>query len=127
MSEIKIPNGHQMVMPYLILPNAKKFYDFVKDVFDAKEVYRGLTDDGEIMHGEVNIGGSVIMYGQARDPWSPQPAGLYVYSKNGDETFRKAIEKGAKVVMEMEDKSYGRSGGVEDPFGNTWWITTIQE
>jgi uncharacterized glyoxalase superfamily protein PhnB len=50
-----------------------------------------------------------------------------VYSKNGDETFRKAIEKGAKVVMEMEDKSYGRSGGVEDPFGNTWWITTIQE
>ena len=26
------------------------------------------------------------------------------------------------VVMEIENKDYGRTGGVKDPFGNTWWI-----
>ena len=31
---------------------------------------------------------------------------------------------GAKLVTPVADQQYGRSGGVEDPFGLTWWITT---
>lgn len=126
MSKIKIPEGQQAVMPYLILPNAVNFYDFVRDVFDAEETYRGLTDENQIMHGEVNINGCKIMYGQTGGQWQAQPAGLFIYVADADETFKKALSKGAKVVLEIEDKDYGRSGGVVDPFGNVWWITSIK-
>ena len=64
------------------------------------------------------------MYADCTDEYTPQPAGLYVNVENADDTFKKALENGAEVVNEMSDKEYGRTGGVKDPFGNTWWITT---
>ena len=113
----------QVVIPYLVIPNADRFYDFVKKVFDGKETQRFLGEDQTIMHGEVNIGGSTIMFGNCSDEWTPQPAGLYISVENADETYQKALDHGATVVMELSDKEYGRTGGVKDPFGNTWWIT----
>ena len=49
---------------------------------------------------------------------------LFVYCEDADAMFNRAVEHGAKVLMPMADKDYGRTGGVEDPFGFTWWITT---
>lgn len=118
-----IQKGHQVVMPYLIIPNAEKFYGFVKKVFDGEETGRFLNPDGELMHGEVSIGGSTIMFGNSSDQWSSQPAGLYINVENADKTYQKALENGATIVMEVADKDYGRTGGVKDPFGNVWWIT----
>lgn len=112
----------QGVIPYLVIPNALQFYEFVQKVFGGKETARFLNDDQSLMHGEVNIGGSTIMFGNASEQWAPQPAGLYVNVENVDEIFQKALDNGATVVMGIEDKDYGRTGGVKDPFGNTWWI-----
>lgn len=121
---MQIQEGHQVVMPYLVIPQADKFYEFVKNVFDGKETQRFLNDDKKLMHGEVNIGGSTIMFGNCDEEWKPQPAGLYITVENADETYRKALENGATVVTELSDKDYGRTGGVKDPFGNIWWITS---
>lgn len=115
--------NHQTVTPYLVIPNALKFFDFVRDVFNGTESARFLNENGSLMHGEVNIGGSTIMFGNSSDQWSTQPAGLYINVENADAIFQKALQHGASVVMEMSDKDYGRTGGVKDPFGNTWWIT----
>ncbi|MDQ6905015.1 MAG: hypothetical protein M3139_18640 [Bacteroidota bacterium] len=41
---------------------------------------------------------------------------------DADETYKKAIEAGGISITEVADQSYGRSGGVKDPFGNSWWI-----
>ncbi len=112
----------QAVVPYLVIPNAIHFYEFVQKVFGGKETARFLNDDQSLMHGEVNIGSSTIMFGNASEKSTPQPAGLYVTVENADEIFQKALDNGATVVMEIEDKEYGRTGGVKDPFGNTWWI-----
>jgi PhnB protein len=112
----------QVVVPYLVIPNALQFYGFVQKVFGGTETARFLNDDQSLMHGEVNIGGSKIMFGNASEQWTPQPAGLYVSVQDADETFKKAIDNGATVVMEIQNKDYGRTGGVKDPFGNTWWI-----
>ena len=120
---MEIQKGHQVVMPYLVIPNAEKFYDFVQKVFDGQETARFLNDDQSLMHGEVNIGGSTIMFGNSSEQWRSQPAGLYISVENADETYKKALENGATVVMELSDKDYGRTGGVKDPFGNVWWIT----
>ena len=124
---MELQNGHQTVMPYLVIPNAIEFYDFVERVFDGKDLGRFLNDDQSLMHGEVNIGGSTIMFGNSSDQWSAQPAGLYINVEDADKTYQKALDNGATAVMEMSDKDYGRTGGVKDPFGNTWWITASKK
>lgn len=123
---MKLPEGHHQVIPYLILRNAEKFFDFTKQVFGATERHRSYHDDKKsLRHGEIGIGDSVIMFGQTSDNWGTENAGLFVYVEDADATFKKALANGATEVMPVTDQSYGRSGGVKDPFGNTWWITAV--
>jgi PhnB protein len=119
-----IPEGYQTVMPYLILKGAQEFMNFMKNVFKATEKYRAMRDETTIMHGEIQIGDSTIMFAEATDEYTFQPAGLFIYVPDADETFNKALSEGATEVTPMSNQSYGRSGGVKDPFGNTWWITS---
>jgi PhnB protein len=124
MEKLVIPPGYQQVMPYLILPRAEGFLPFMKKVFGATEKYKAMRDDTNIMHGELQVGESTIMYASSTDQIQPHTAGLFIYVPNADETYEKALAEGAESVMKMSDQSYGRSGGVRDPFGNVWWITT---
>lgn len=119
-----IPAGNNYVMPYLIVNNATAFIDFLQTVFDATERSRHLQDSSGIMHAEVLIGDSVIMLADATEKYPPSPAGMFVYVPDADLTYKKALENGSLSVLEMNDQPYGRTGGVKDPFGNTWWITT---
>ncbi len=124
---LKIPENYQTVMPYLIVKDAAKFISFMQTVFDAVETYKAMRDENIIMHAEIMIGGSTIMFADSTDTYGARNAGMFIYVDDADATFKKAIENGATVVNEMADQSYGRSGGVEDPFGNTWWITGISK
>jgi uncharacterized glyoxalase superfamily protein PhnB len=50
---------------------------------------------------------------------------LYLYVPNVDTSYQRALKAGAASVMEPADQFYGdRSGGVKDPFGNSWFIGT---
>jgi PhnB protein len=120
---MNLPEGYQTVMPYLILKDVAAFIDFTKKVFGAEELAVYRHDDGSIMHAEIQIGGSTIMMGQSNDDWGLQNAGLYINVEDTDSTFQKALDEGATVIMPIEDKDYGRTSGVKDPQGNTWWIT----
>ncbi|MBP1223192.1 VOC family protein [Flavobacterium sp. 1355] len=124
---MKLPIGHQTVMPYLILNGALQFIAFTKNVFNAKTLSKALHEDGTVMHAEVIIGESTIMVTDEIKDWTKQTANLFVYVPNADETFKKAIDAGATIVMELSDKDYGRTCGVTDPFGNVWWITSISK
>ncbi len=121
----KIPENYQTVMPYLIVKNASEFILFTQKVFEAKEIHKAMRDEHTIMHAEVMIGESTIMFADATEIYTTRTAGLFVYVNNADEAYKKAIEGGATIVTELSDQPYGRSGGVTDPFGNTWWITSI--
>lgn len=121
---IQNPDYYQTVMPYLILKNVAEFLEFTKKVFAAEEKMKYLDDDGRIVHTEIVIGDSTIMAGESNKDWSSQPAGLYINVESADETYQKAIEAGAESVMDLSDKEYGRTGGVKDSNGNTWWITS---
>lgn len=124
MEQVFIPEGYQRVMPYIIVKGADDFMQFMKTVFGATEKMAHRRDSGEIMHAEVFIGNSVIMFANAADQWQPMTAGLYIHVANVDETYQLALQQGATSVNPIADQDYGRSGGVQDPFGNTWWITT---
>jgi uncharacterized glyoxalase superfamily protein PhnB len=127
---MNLPKGHQVIMPYLMLNGAMKFIDFTKKVFDAEltaSMHR-LRDDGlTVNHSEIVIGGSTIMFSDATAQWPVQNANLFVYVKSADETFKKAVESGATTVMPLSDQDYGRTCGVTDPFGNVWWITSLNK
>ncbi|HLT08305.1 MAG TPA: VOC family protein [Cyclobacteriaceae bacterium] len=122
---MNLPEGYQTVMPYLILRDVAAFIDFAKNVFGATELARYGNEDGSIAHAEIQIGGSTIMMGQSNDDWGVQNAGLYIHVDNTDASFQKAVDEGATVIMPIENKEYGRTCGVKDPQGNTWWITQV--
>lgn len=102
--------------------------EFTRHVFHAEVSFSEPQDSGEkIRHAEVRIGGVVIMFADATEQWGEQPAGLFVYADNADETYRLALAHGATSVMEPSDREYGRACGVKDPVGNTWWITSLPD
>ncbi len=120
-----IPPQYQTVMPYLIVEGAEKFSNFTQAVFGAVEQLRVPRSPGVIMHAEINIGGSTIMFADATEQYPPRPAGMFIYVQDADETYARALYEGATAISPMADQPYGRSGGVMDPFGNSWWITSV--
>ncbi len=125
MEKLNIPEGHQTIMPYLILNGAEKFLEFALNVFNAKEISKHLTEDQKIMHAEIMIGDSTIMFANCNDQWDAQTAGLFIYVASADETYEKALSNGGQTILEPADKEYGRSCGIKDPLGNVWWITSV--
>ncbi len=122
---MNIPNGHQTVMPYLMLNGADTFINFVKLVFHAEVTFERKRDENYLMHAEVRINGSTLMFCDATDQWKAQNANLFVYVPNADETYQKAVAAGAETVMPLSDQDYGRTCGITDPTGNVWWITSV--
>lgn len=123
---MKKPEYYRTVMSYLVLKDVTAFLKFTKEVFGAEEKLKHTDDNGRIMHVEIVIGDSTIMAGESNEKWNSQPAGLYVNVNSADVTFQKALDAGATTVMELSDEDYGRTGGVKDSNGNTWWITSAE-
>ncbi|MCW3123101.1 MAG: hypothetical protein JWQ38_2593 [Flavipsychrobacter sp.] len=125
MQKVNIPEGYNQVMPYLIIKDAAGFLKFTQDVFGAEERMKHMRDEHIIMHAEIKIGDCSIMFADATDEFSSSTAGMFIYVVNADETYAKALAAGATSVMPMCDQPYGRTGGVKDPHGNTWWVTSV--
>jgi uncharacterized glyoxalase superfamily protein PhnB len=123
-----IPEGYHTVTPYLTVQGAETLLEFLQRAFDAVEQERVARADGTIGHAEVRVGDSMVMLAEARGEWKPMPSALYLYVKDTDATYRRALEAGACSLMEPADQFYGdRNAGVRDPVGNIWWIATHKE
>jgi PhnB protein len=123
-----IPVGYPTVTPYLIIRDAASAIEFYKKAFGATELLRITNDDGTIMHAEIKVGDSPVMIG---DDANPNPdkndsrISLHLYVEDVDRWINRAVSAGAKLVAQPEDKADGdRRGGVDDPFGFTWWMAT---
>jgi len=123
-----MPEGFHTATPYLIVEGAALLIDFLTRAFDAEEIERMQRPDGKIAHAEVKIGNSVIMMGDAGSQWKPMPGFIYLYVKDTDAAYNRALQAGAVSVMEPADQFYGdRNAGVRDPVGDIWWIATHKE
>jgi uncharacterized glyoxalase superfamily protein PhnB len=119
-----VPEGYHTVSSYIVLSGVDKLIDFTKQVFGATEVFVSKRPDGSVQHAEVRIGDSIIMMGEGQDI-KKFPAMLHLYMEDVDAVYQRALQAGAKSLREPTDQPYGdRSGGVEDAFGNQWWIST---
>ncbi len=128
-----IPDGYHTITPYLIVNGAAEAIEFYKKAFGAVEMFRLPGTDGKVGHCELKFGDSVIMLADeypdmgARGPKTigGSPVQMFMYVGDVDTVFNNAVEAGAKIVRELEDKFYGdRAGGLEDPFGHTWYLAT---
>jgi uncharacterized glyoxalase superfamily protein PhnB len=120
-----VPEGFHTITSYLTVPGVASLIEFVQKAFDGKLIERIDGPGGSVGHAEMRVGDSIVMMGEPREPWPARPCNLYMYVPDVDAVYRRAIDAGGKSIREPEDQFYGdRSGGVEDPSGNTWWIAT---
>lgn len=129
-----IPDGYHAVTPYLTIRGASAAIDFYKKAFGAEEKVRMPGPDGNsVMHGEIAIGGSMIMLSDEfpeRGVMSPTHYGgptssLMLYVPDADAVFRQAVAAGATALMPVTDMFWGdRMGQLLDPFGHKWAIAT---
>lgn len=127
MNEAKYkPHGYQTVTPYFTVEDADKMIAFMTHVFKAEQLSRNLGANGTVTHAEVRIGDTMIEISTGNETYPPRQNTLHVFVPDIDDCYRRALDAGAKSVYEPADMPYGeRSGGVEDPYGNHWYIATF--
>jgi len=124
------PDGHHTITPYLMIRGAADAIEFYKKAFGATESMRDTDADGRVRHAEIRIGDSHVMIVdetprsemRSVQAFGGSPMNMFLYVDDADALAKQALAAGAKLIMEVQDKPYGRSGGVKDPFGLDWWI-----
>lgn len=128
MSVKPIPKGYRTLTPYIMIEGAVKLIQFLEKAFNAKEVAKTMMPDGTVGNAEIKIGKSMVMIAEARSNWPAMPVQIYMYVKNVDKKYNKAIKAGAESIMKPANMFYGdRNAGVKDPSGNIWWIASRYE
>ena len=135
-----IPDGYSTLTPHICVDGATKAIDFYKRAFGAEEISKMPAPDGKrLMHAELKIGNSRLMLaddfpeycgGHSRDPKSlgASPVTLHLYVADCDTAFKRAVDAGATVKMQLQDMFWGdRYGQVTDPFGHDWSIATHKQ
>ncbi len=131
-----IPRGFHSVTPHLAVNGAAAYAEFLKRAFGGVEIARSPGPKGKLMHVEVRIGDSIVMFA---DDFGPEfglpplaegrlPFLLQLYVTDVDTVYSQAVAAGGKPTMPVADQFWGdRYGQLEDPFGITWAIATRQE
>jgi uncharacterized glyoxalase superfamily protein PhnB len=110
--------------------------DFLKNAFGAIELFRSPGPGDRLMHAEVRIGDSLLVFNDdfGADMGMPplaqgrMPFHLHLYVPDADATWASAVAAGCTVVMPLSDQFWGdRYGVLQDPFGVSWSIATRQE
>ena len=139
MNKVKpIPDGYEMITPYLSVNDGQAAIEFYKKAFGATEVMRMPGPGGKgIGHVDLLLFGRMHLMLADEYPdmgnVSPRTLGgspvlLHVYVEDVDATVDRAVAAGAKLVRPVADQFYGdRSGGIEDPFGHQWYFATQKE
>ena len=125
-----IPRGFSTVTPYMIAKDGPALLEFAKQAFGAEEMFRAVGTAGGL-HAEARIGDSMLMLGggiPGREfRATANTHALHLYVPDCDAVYERALQAGATSIGEPRDQEYGeRSGGVQDPAGNFWYIATHQ-
>jgi uncharacterized glyoxalase superfamily protein PhnB len=123
----------ERVIPLLVYRDIGAAHDFLVRAFgfDSGGIVRGA--DGQVVHGEVRAGGTVIWLHRVAPEHhlgTPQVddttgAGLVVHVADVDAHFARARAAGARIDYVPVDQSYGqREYGARDPEGHRWWFAT---
>jgi PhnB protein len=139
MSDVKpIPAGYEQITPYISVHDGDAAIEFYKQAFDAKEVLRIPGPEGKgVGHADLLLFGRMHLMLADEHPemgfrgprtLGGSPVLLSVYVEDVDAAVERAVAAGAKLVRPVADQFYGdRAGGIEDPFGHSWYFATQKE
>ena len=131
-----VPEGYHTVTPYLAVEDAARAIEFYTQAFGAKEALRMDAPGGKIGHAELEIGDARIMLSDPFPQASTKPPkelggtsfSVMMYVEDVDAAFKRAVDAGATVSMELTDQFWGdRFGTVTDPFGHVWGLASHVE
>jgi uncharacterized glyoxalase superfamily protein PhnB len=131
-----IPPGFHSLTAHLSVNGAAAYIDFLQRAFNAIEIDRSPGPGGKLMHAEVRIGDSLLMFADdftAEFGLPPLAEGrlpfqLHLYVPDADAIWNQAVAAGCEVIMPIADQFWGdRYGHVRDPFGFLWSIATRKE
>jgi PhnB protein len=129
----EIPEGFHSVTPFLVIKDPEKTFDFYEKGLGAKRRYVKKMPNGKVMHAEFSIGDSPLMFSEEMPEHGSKAPGkdelrasaVWVYTKNVDEMYKKAIEAGGVSKQEPMNAFWGdRLASVVDPSGHIWHIAT---
>lgn len=119
------PEEVPSVQPYLHLHGSEKMIPFLESAFGG--VVTGhvpRSPEGHVLHATVQIGDNTLELDEAHGEFQPMPCHLHLHVDDADEMYARALSAGATSIDAPSNKPYGRSGGVKDPFGNSWYMTS---
>lgn len=121
-----LAKGYPVLSSVTVLDDCARAIDWYKKVLGAKQRLRLDMPGGAVAHCELGFGDAVLMLGSPMPPqFPPKKASLAVYVRNCDETYKEALNAGARSMQEPTDQFYGdRNARFEDPFGNEWSVMT---
>lgn len=129
-----IPEGYHTITPVFVFKDSHKAIEFYKKAFGATEQLVMPGPDGQgVMHAALKIGDSTIMMSdenpdrpcKSAETLGGSPISLYLYVKDVDAAFRRAVAAGGASQMPVQDMYWGdRVGSLKDPFGYSWMLAT---
>ncbi|SDY70250.1 Uncharacterized conserved protein PhnB, glyoxalase superfamily [Micromonospora pattaloongensis] len=118
------PEGFATINPFIITENADGLIAFLAEVFGGTEnpQARTVDVDGLLLHAELQIGNTTLMFGERKPGWPFLPSLLQVYVDDVQATLATARRLGADVVTEPTP-FYGTTfSRFVDPWKNLWWV-----
>ncbi|HXN27326.1 MAG TPA: VOC family protein [Candidatus Acidoferrales bacterium] len=113
------------IVPVFLVQNAAKYIEFLKQAFEARELFMAKSPEGEIRHVSLRVGDSILAGGEVHGEFQAAAFLLHMYVPNTDEVYANALRHGATTIRGLEDAPYGdRTASVQDPFGNLWSLAT---
>lgn len=118
--------------PRLIVRDVDAALEFYRNVLVAKQLERFTDGSGRVVHAAMKVGNSIFTMAQEVVEWgltSPDTSTgasvlLHLTVPNPDELAKRMVNLGGKVIIEIEDRPYGkREGRVRDPFGHAWILS----
>lgn len=119
------------VTPFLAIcgGKAQEALGFYEKAFGAQVVERNVAQDGRrLMQASIKVNGGWVMLSDDFPEMgfaAPAPGAVTMHLQvpDADVAWKRALEAGATVTMEIADQFWGdRYGHLKDPFGHSWSI-----
>ena len=123
-TDISAPEGYATINPFIITDDASGLIEFLEEVFGATERAEARTIDGDglLLHAELAIGDTTVMFGERKPDWPFTPSLLQVYVDDLDTTLDTARRLNATVVTEPTEFYGDVFSRFRDPWNNLWWV-----
>jgi len=120
------------IQPRLVLPRVDDAIRFYQASFGATLIEHFVDPNGVVVHAALLIGTSVVTMAEEVRSWKllapasigGSPVLLHLRVADPDAACTRMIERGAEVVVPLEDRPWGRrEGRVRDPWGHLWILS----